>query len=363
MEVIWLVAACLFSFVSQIASHGAMVYPNTWLQKKEWRKIHGRWRRVWPYMEAGRMCHGGWHIDKNKLCPGGPPGQPRGCGVAFPGVACLWFNDRKLIPNDQCVTIHDKNLRTYDINDPYPSHTFGPFRKRHRNPWRAPGTAPIDSPCGVGGGNLRGCNGKKCPQGAYAYGPKAEEFEFPHTPRTTTWKRGSVQETGWGITANHGGGYAFRLCKVPPEGVRGITEECFKKNYLKFVGDKQWIQWGSNKATRKEIPAIRTSVGTFPEGSQWTKNPVPACRGRGGSGGFSDWRVWCDRGTQFKPPIPGLQGFGSNMRYPKYVMKFTIVDHVRVPTDIPTGKYVLSWRWDCEETNQVWNTCADINIT
>merc|ERR1712039_541695 len=23
---------------------------------------------------------------------------------------------------------------------------------------------------------------------------------------------------------------------------------------------------------------------------------------------------------------------------------------------------VLSWRWDCEETDQVWNSCADIDI-
>merc|ERR1711862_321068 len=27
------------------------------------------------------------------------------------------------------------------------------------------------------------------------------------------------------------------------------------------------------------------------------------------------------------------------------------------------GTYVLSWRWDCEETDQVWNSCADIVIT
>ena len=25
-------------------------------------------------------------------------------------------------------------------------------------------------------------------------------------------------------------------------------------------------------------------------------------------------------------------------------------------------EYVLSWRWDCEQTPQVWNSCADVTI-
>ena len=26
------------------------------------------------------------------------------------------------------------------------------------------------------------------------------------------------------------------------------------------------------------------------------------------------------------------------------------------------GEYVLSWRWDCELTAQVWNACSDVTI-
>ena len=29
---------------------------------------------------------------------------------------------------------------------------------------------------------------------------------------------------------------------------------------------------------------------------------------------------------------------------------------------MPPGRYVLSWRLDCEETAQVWSSCADVNI-
>ena len=39
---------------------------------------------------------------------------------------------------------------------------------------------------------------------------------------------------------------------------------------------------------------------------------------------------------------------------------FSVVDTLRVPE--AQGEYVLSWRWDCEQTPQIWITCADIDI-
>jgi hypothetical protein len=27
-----------------------------------------------------------------------------------------------------------------------------------------------------------------------------------------------------------------------------------------------------------------------------------------------------------------------------------------------TGSFVLSFRWDCEQTPQVWSSCADIEV-
>jgi hypothetical protein len=39
-----------------------------------------------------------------------------------------------------------------------------------------------------------------------------------------------------------------------------------------------------------------------------------------------------------------------------------IVDKVLVPQDLPVGKWVLNWRLDCEESNQIWQSCADISI-
>ena len=51
-----------------------------------------------------------------------------------------------------------------------------------------------------------------------------------------------------------------------------LTEECFQKTTLDFVGDKQWVMY-SQRQKRVEIDAMRTREGTFPSGSQWTRNP------------------------------------------------------------------------------------------
>ena len=39
-----------------------------------------------------------------------------------------------------------------------------------------------------------------------------------------------------------------------------------------------------------------------------------------------------------------------------------ISDHVQLPAALPPGDYVLGWRWDCEESNQVWASCSDVTI-
>jgi hypothetical protein len=38
------------------------------------------------------------------------------------------------------------------------------------------------------------------------------------------------------------------------------------------------------------------------------------------------------------------------------------MDKVKVPASLPPGQYVLSWRWDAEQTKQVWAHCSDVNV-
>ena len=40
-----------------------------------------------------------------------------------------------------------------------------------------------------------------------------------------------------------------------------------------------------------------------------------------------------------------------------------VVDTVQIPADAKPGKWVIQWRWDCEESDQIWASCGDITIT
>merc|ERR1712087_644332 len=55
--------------------------------------------------------------------------------------------------------------------------------------------------------------------------------------------------------------------------------------------------------------------------------------------------------------MPGLSGFG------KSIFRFSVVDQVMVPAGLEPGEYLLSWRWDCEQSDQVFQNCADVKIT
>lgn len=196
-----------------------------------------------------------------------------------------------------------------------------------------------------------------CPGGGFGYGPRAEDLAWEDIV-TTEWTAGGVAEVGWGIIANHGGGYSYRLCKKPEEGV--VTEECFQATPLTFHGDSQWVQYGEG-GPKTTFQANRTTEGTWPEGSQWTKNPIPACLNP--DGGWMEEQPGCQKsGTQFPPPAPGLAGYGESYVAPGFPQfLFTIMDEVEVPQVAP-GEYVLSFRWDCEQTSQIWNGCSNIRI-
>merc|ERR1712176_1024636 len=43
------------------------------------------------------------------------------------------------------------------------------------------------------------------------------------------------------------------------------------------------------------------------------------------------------------------------------IFQWSVVDQVKVP-QVPPGDYVLSFRWDSEQTPQVWASCSDVTI-
>ena len=105
-----------------------------------------------------------------------------------------------------------------------------------------------------------------------------------------------------------------------------------------------------------------TSEGTTPAGSSWRKNPIPRAPS-----------AWMKYGTSFEPvceendecknshttaPPPGTCKCSG-----EWNDQVEIMDKVEIPDNIKPGKYVLGWRWDCEESTQVWSSCSDVTIT
>ena len=54
------------------------------------------------------------------------------------------------------------------------------------------------------------------------------------------------------------------------------------------------------------------------------------------------------------PALPDLYGRGP--------FTVSLTDEVRVPAGLAPGHYVLSWRWDAEQTKQVWSHCSDVVV-
>ena len=241
-----------------------------------------------------------------------PPARQKGAsdfstaGTVCAYCSCCWFTNGAKIPGKP--TICDKNLVTSSMSKS--DQLCGSRDWTKAKPWRAPGTAAITSPCGRNNGR----------QDGRALAPRSR----------VRWLSGGVAEVAHSITANHGGGYAVRLCpsSLMPK------EECFQAHTLRFATNCTTVRFVNGSTIH--IPATRTSKGTHPTGSEWTKNPIPASAG------------------YFPSPFEGAVGSK---------WEFSLVDQVVVPPELPPGEYTLSWRWDCELTSQVWTNCGDISIT
>ena len=311
---------------------------------------------------------------------------------------CNWFTSSTTIPDEP--TLCDPELLTVlnSIEHNCSDDHARDFTRKH--PWRAPGTAPVIHPCGTHcTSNTHG----SCYWGN-VLGPiwgfestDKDQVNWTALPpqEPTVWKRGSAVEVAAGIAILHSGGWSYRLCRADAE----LTEECFQRGTLLFSSDSATVRpTGSSEApftipvrhtpdrkwTRIPVPATYTEMpapwckSPFIElqkenGANWTGGNVDRymCDKQGNCKDGDEW-CWkygangygdcCDcKGTcvtaqakpAFEPPFKKVDG-GWN---------FSIVETVDVPADLPTGDYVLSWRWDAEATPQVWLNCADITIT
>jgi hypothetical protein len=191
----------------------------------------------------------------------------------------------------------------------------------------------------------------------------------------TVWTRGAVEKTRWEITAQHGGGYIYQLCKASSN--KDITEECFASNPLEFA--KPYTQRMIFSDPSKDYDLNMTVVAEG-GGTGWAFNPfiyssnAPCDWNPSVTGEHCKWNCkkcgapWyaadgaCpDPNCGHHKELPSTINYGKGVKYPVHGGN-TIEDSVVVPTSIPVGEYVLRWRWDCEASSQVWTTCSDITI-
>lgn len=309
-----------------------------------------------------------------------PPGDSSGPSCL--GDSCGWFQAGCFIGCDVCSNASsgaevpcypkdDPSTANCELLEPTLPDEFRTYNRRSlspfgdwtaSHPWRAPGRAPIGDSCGV--------------SGAYQVGPGVSGYQ-PMYPGSriaatapTQWKAGEIAEVGWSIWSNHGGGYQYRLCPI----TEVPSEDCFTANVLSFAGDATTVRSPYGNFDDFWIHAKDVSNGTYPEGSVWRMNPIPACNcdigyncTRDGNDKYAAYETDspgghpCETGYQFSPPWDtGFGYWGSGAHYSGDSLLFTLVDTLKVPQE--KGSYLLQWRWDCENSPQVWGNCADIEI-
>jgi len=341
------------------AAHSNLIYPKP-------RNAIDSLLPEWQGGKAPAVAH--W------LPPQAPPQLPCACAndteICESAQTCLWFTVGTTIgcsvpdggtqgganPNnkDRCgsgmnATNNKKEHRTVNRD----AVAFSDEDWTRWNPWRAPGNAPVYDPCGRASGGPKVTGG----EGVYTTTKYAKVgdmgSQLPKLDSGVVWKAGSTVETKWSIRANHGGGYQYRLCKAGSN----LTEECFQQTPMPFAGNSRMMV-----ANGTIIPVKSTFVseGTMPAGSTWQMVPVPGYVYMFPKPGCC--KHWFEPPCYDPNPVPDKNMLTEGQCSGEWFTNITFYDYLTVPEHLEAGDYVLGFRWDCESSAQVWQSCADITI-
>merc|ERR1712086_46648 len=309
-----------------------------------------------------------WVPNMPNINDGTPCACRNGTDVCAPAQTCLWFSVGCTIgckecdggdkgssnPNkkDRCgggmkATTNDPMHRT--LNRAAKAGSDADWTKF--NPWRAPGYAPVYDPCGRASGSYKATAGKgEFTDTKYAKLGDLGSQVLPKYGTGTVWKAGSVVETMTSFRADHGGGYQYRLCPLESN----LTEACMQETPMSFVGNSKMNIWNG---TIIELDSVDVSNGTLPVGGTWRMLGIPDVAGAAVSG-WAFEPPCAEPGYPNVPPTFPHQGHCSG----DWMHNLTMYDYLRVPEHLKPGEYVLGFRWDCETSAQVWQSCADVTI-
>jgi len=101
----------------------------------------------------------------------------------------------------------------------------------------------------------------------------------------------------------------------------------------------------------------RDSAGTYAAGLSWREIPIPdenSCSGKKIDDNVVDFS------SDFvKAQFDSTLGRNLGEHWGGF---WHIHDEVNVPSNLPAGRYLLGWRWDCDCGLQMWSNCADVEL-
>lgn len=345
------------ALVVSCAAHSNLIYPKPRNAidslLPEWSG--GKSPYVWqPYGDAPCACTNGTEgqaCESAQSCLWFSVGCSIGCkecdggdaGTANPGTTDRCDSGMK-------ATINDPLHRT--INRDAVAGSKEDWTKF--NPWRAPGSAPVYDPCGraSGGPHTTGGHGEFTNTTFAKVGELGSKL--PKMVSGAVWEAGSIVETWWSLRANHGGGYQYRLCPLGTE----LTEACFQQTPMPFAGDSSLML---GNGTIIQLDSTFVSEGTLPAGSTWQMNPIPGYSLVENGQYVEEQKLWFDPPC-YDPASLEPKHLGQGLCSGEWLTKVTTYDKIRVPEHLVPGEYVLGFRWDCESSAQVWQSCSDVTI-
>jgi len=291
-----------FGLISVADGHGAMVEPRS--------------RNSVDWAEVPDDPSKGIHNTGERIC------QNLTGAACNNGQAQYWYSQGCFIGCDECD--HKSGRRQTDLCKAgfvgqLPDYAIavnrnasagfrdGPYDIYRHNPWRAPGNAPVADACGLAGGTPWG--GDAPEEGQYVNTTHARHgmkgTTLPPLETGTVWKAGGEAEVVFAVKFNHGGGYAYRLCPAEEE----LTEACFQRTHLAFNQGKQALVFKNGSRLPIARHSVFVSEGTYPQGSMWTRIPIP-------TGGLGP-RCQCDMDNNYhvcvRSPLPALPSPASSL--------------------------------------------------
>lgn len=375
-----LVLAIFATLAATVHGHASMIMPPT----------RNAIDSTLPGWDDGKHPETGWIEPYNCACTNGSEAD---CNS---GQSCFWFSQGCTVGCKKCDG-QGQRYPSWDHCPGTPSPAKNPnylpkkyWTANHNatpgsmddiwrfHPWRAPGHAPVWDACGMAGGTTK----EVFNAGAYNSTKFAKQGDLGSVvlkarPSGTVWKRGEVAKARWQMTAQHGGGYQFRLCSAD----QALTEACFQAMPLQFATPTQHkILFPNGSFT---IPAVHVDEGPA---KGWMRQPFPdydshpcdydtTASGKHCAAGCPGCKApWYAADTACPTPchkafpnLPDRRYSADPAVFPNPLPhhdfhSYAVEDELKVPTDVKPGKYVLGWRWDAEMTSQVWSSCADIVI-